>query len=77
VATNSVRTISFAPDVIRCLADGPMTQTQLTEAVWGTSGRNNPNLVNLLRHMTDRGEITMTKRGNAKVYRLPDSVYEC
>lgn len=69
-----MRVIDFIPDVLEALKTGPMNQTTLTEAVWGSSGANNASLVNLLNYMVGKGLITRTQSGRAKWYRLPESV---
>lgn len=69
---HGTRPIDFIPDVLQALAGGvEKTQTQLTEEVWGTSGRNSPRLVNLLNHMVGRKLIVRREVGRAKLYRLP------
>lgn len=64
------RVIDYAPDVLAALAAGPLTQGKLTEAVWGSSGRNNLSLLGLLEYLVGKGRITLTRRGRAKWYAL-------
>ena len=68
-----MRVIDYAPFVLEALQEAkkPMTQTELTEAVWGSSGRNSPKLVLLLNVMVNRRQIKRYKHGNAKLYFLP------
>lgn len=68
-----MRVIDFAPHVLEALKEAgkPLTQTALTEAVWGTSGRNNPSLVNLLNYRVTKGQIKRYKHGRTKLYFLP------
>jgi predicted ATPase len=66
-----MRVIDSAPFVLEALANGPMNQGELTEAVWGTSGRGNRTLVNsLFPYLERRGLITITKRGRSIVYEI-------
>lgn len=50
--------------------EGAMTQTALTELMYGSSGRNNPRLVSFLEALASQGYVTMTKKGRAKLYKL-------
>ncbi len=60
----------YIPEVIHAVQQaGEMTQTDLTEAVWGTSGRGNTTLTQVLfPEMVDRGYLTMRKAGRAKMF---------
>lgn len=62
------RVIDYLPYVLEALENKTLNQTALTEAVWGTSGRNNPRLVNLLDYMVRKGLIIRTCVGRAKYY---------
>lgn len=61
----------YIPEVIHAVRQaGEMNQTDLTEAVWGTSGRGNTTLTTVLfPSMVSLGLMTMEKRGRAKVFR--------
>lgn len=72
MSVNGTRLIDYAPAVIEALKNGPLNQTALSEAVWGTSGRGNPSLTKaLFPHMAERGSIRAEKRGRSIVYSLP------
>lgn len=59
--------------VLEVLNNGPEMQTNLTEKVWGTSGRGNTTLTNaLFPAMVDRNLVTMEQRGRAKVFAITD-----
>lgn len=61
----------YIPEVIHAVRQaGGMSQTDLTEAVWGTSGRGNTSLTTaLFPSMVSLGLMTMEKQGRAKVFR--------
>lgn len=61
----------YIPDVIYAIqqAGGRITQTNLTEAVWGTSGRGNTTLTNkMFPAMVDLGLINMEVKGRSKIF---------
>lgn len=60
----------YIPEVIHEVRQaGEINQTDLTEAVWGTSGRGNTSLTQILfPEMVARGLLTMRKAGRAKVF---------
>jgi len=64
------RLIDYIPEVIYEVQQaGEINQTELTEAVWGTSGRGNTSLTTILfPEMVDRGYLTMRKAGRAKLF---------
>jgi len=48
-----------------------INQGDLSEAVWGTSGRGNSTLTQVLfPYCVSKGYMVMTKRGNAKTFSL-------
>lgn len=68
-----MRLIDYAPYVLEALKNGPLTQTALTTAVWGTSGTGNTRLTQVLfPHMVEKRQIVLTQRGRIKVYSLPE-----
>ena len=71
-----MKVIDYAPFVIEALKESnrEMTGSDLSEAVWGTSGRGNTKLTNsLFPHMVRTGTIVMRQKGRAKYYSLPKS----
>jgi hypothetical protein len=64
------RLIDYIPEVIHEVQQaGEINQTELTERVWGTSGRGNTSLTQVLfPEMVDRGYLTMRKAGRAKMF---------
>jgi predicted transcriptional regulator len=64
------RLIDYIPEVIHAVQQaGEINQTELTEAVWGTSGRGNTSLTQILfPEMVDRGYLRMRKAGRAKMF---------
>lgn len=68
------RLIDYAPAVIDELRkQGPLNQGDLTEAVWGTSGRGNTSLTQtLFPWMVARGMMKMTQKGRTKLFSLPE-----
>ena len=64
----------YAPYVCMVLVrDGMSNQTELTEQVWGTSGRNSPRLTkNLFPAMVDWGYLKLEKWGRTKMYSVTD-----
>jgi len=64
------RLIDYIPEVIYEVQQaGEIAQTELTERVWGTSGRGNTSLTQVLfPEMVDRGYLTMRKAGRAKLF---------
>jgi hypothetical protein len=64
------RLVDYIPEVIDAVRQaGEINQTDLTEAVWGTSGRGNTSLTQILfPEMVDRGYLTMRKAGRAKMF---------
>jgi len=68
-----MKVIDSAPMVLAALRNGPMLQTDLTEAVWGSSGRGNSTLTTrLFPFCIARGWVAMTTRGRAKLFTLTD-----
>lgn len=70
-----MRLIDYAPNVISALAaNGPTAQTELTELVFGSSGRGNAGLVNSLFPLcVRRGWVTMTQTGRKKMFAVTDA----
>ena len=64
------RLIDYLPEVIHEVQPaGEINQTELTERVWGTSGRGNTSLTQVLfPEMVDRGFLRMRKAGRAKLF---------
>ena len=64
------RLVDYIPEVIHEVQKaGEINQTELTEAVWGTSGRGNTSLTQILfPEMVARGYLTMRKAGRAKLF---------
>lgn len=62
----------YIPEVVHAVKRaGEINQTDLTEAVWGTSGRGNKNLTDILfPSMVSLGLMTMEQRGRSKIYRV-------
>lgn len=60
----------YIPEVVHAVRQaGEINQTELTEAVWGTSGRGNTTLTQVLfPEMVARGLLTMRKAGRAKMF---------
>lgn len=60
----------YIPEVIHAVQQaGEINQTELTEAVWGTSGRGNTSLTQILfPEMVSRGYLVMRKAGRAKMF---------
>jgi predicted transcriptional regulator len=60
----------YIPDVIYEVQQaGEINQTLLTEAVWGTSGRGNTSLTQVLfPEMVARGYLTMRQAGRSKMF---------
>lgn len=52
-------------------ANGPQMLTNLTEMVWGTSGRGNKTLVELIRAFALFNLLRIEKRGRAQVVSIP------
>lgn len=66
-----MRTIDFIPHVLTALREAgrELTGSDLSEAVWGTSGRGNPKLTNgLFPYMVERGLLAVRTKGRAKYY---------
>lgn len=64
----------FSPFVLKAVSIGPINSGDLSEAVWGTSGRGNPSLTKVLfPHMERTGLMKMEKRGRAMVYTITDA----
>lgn len=73
-----MRLIDYAPYVLLALRNGPVKQTDLTEAIFGSSGRGSPALINsLFPYCIRKGWVTMTRRGRAKVYSLSQYIFDC
>lgn len=68
-----MRVIDFIPDVLEILkvAGKPLNQSDLTERLWGSSGKNSPHLVNLFNHMVGSGSLIRCTKGRTKWYSLP------
>jgi hypothetical protein len=64
------RLVDYIPEVVHEVQQaGEINQTLLTEAVWGTSGRGNTSLTQVLfPEMLDRGYLNMRKAGRAKMF---------
>lgn len=63
-----MRIIDNIPEVVYAAREEIM-QTDLTEKVWGESGRGNTTLTTkLFPFMVDRGYLTMRTRGRAKIF---------
>jgi predicted transcriptional regulator len=64
------RLIDYIPEVIHEVQQaGEINQTELTEAVWGESGRGNTSLTQILfPEMVAKGLLTMRKAGRAKMF---------
>lgn len=64
------RLVDYIPEVIHAVQQaGEINQTDLTEAVWGESGRGNTSLTQILfPEMVARGFLTMRKAGRAKMF---------
>lgn len=54
------------------------TMTDATEAIWGTSGRGNPNAVKLIEAVAVMGYLKIERRGKVKriVYRTDKAIPE-
>jgi len=64
------RLIDYIPEVVYEVQQaGEINQTELTERVWGTSGRGNTSLTQILfPEMVSRGFLVMRKAGRAKMF---------
>jgi hypothetical protein len=64
------RLIDYIPEVIYEVQQaGEINQTELTEKVWGESGRGNTSLTQILfPEMVARGFLRMRKAGRAKMF---------
>lgn len=64
------RLIDYIPEVVYEVQQaGEVNQTELTERVWGTSGRGNTSLTQILfPEMVARGYLKMRKAGRAKLF---------
>lgn len=62
--------IDYIPDVVYEVQQaGEINQTELTERVWGTSGRGNTSLTQVLfPEMVARGYLVMRKAGRSKMF---------
>lgn len=69
-----MKLIEFTPFVIRAVGDEvEINQSELTEKVFGTSGRGNTNLTNILFPLMIRqGYLIMIKKGRSKVFSLTE-----
>lgn len=66
-----MKLIDYTPNVLAALRGGEMKQTELTEAVFGLSGRGNSHLIgSLFPHCVRRGWVTVQQRGRSKVFTL-------
>lgn len=64
------RLIDYLPDVVHEVSKaGEINQTDLSEAVWGTSGRGNTSLTTkLFPAMVSMGYLTMRTAGRTKLF---------
>ena len=70
-----MKIIEYIPFVLEALvaAGGSMKQTDLTVAVWGTSGRGNTTLTqSLFPYMVGVGLLNMTTKGRSKTFTVSD-----
>lgn len=60
----------YIPEVVHAVQQaGEINQTELTERVWGESGRGNTSLTQILfPEMVARGMLVMRKAGRAKMF---------
>ncbi len=66
-----MRVVDYVPYVMKALREAgrEMTGSELSEAVWGTSGRGNPKLTQVLfPHMVAKGYLKVREKGRAKYY---------
>ena len=67
--------IDYIPCVLEEVlnAGNNVKQTDLTEMVWGTSGRGNTTLTgSLFPYMVGAGLMTMTKSGRSKIFSVTE-----
>lgn len=70
-----MKVMEYAPYVCHELIEAgrPMLQTELTTAVWGTSGTGNTTLTGVLfPFMVRKGWMTLEPRGRSKVFTVTD-----
>lgn len=67
--------LDYLKNVVKEVADaGSITQTDLTVAVFGTSGRGNKMLIDsLFPYAVRKGLVCMTARGRSKIYTVTDA----
>lgn len=69
-----MRLVDYIPEVIHAVSEaGEINQTDLTEAVWGTSGRGNSSLTKVLfPEMVCKGLLTVRKAGRSYLYTVTE-----
>jgi len=65
----AARTLAYTREQLK--EHGPQTMTDLTELVWGTSGRGSPKLVGLIRAFASLGLLRLVKRGRTQIVSVP------
>ena len=67
--------IDYVPNILKAVADaGEINQGDLTEAVWGTSGRGNKTLTQTVFPylVIDKRMLAQRKRGRAIMFSITD-----